>query len=155
MNDREILQAKWESGYCPLINGVTFEDGIIERLEIDRVPRGEIVVERAGATTLAEFLSENANAFSALTEYCVLELPDRRLRLTSGGGSGGGDGYIAASDLATNYLRWILFFDDANEFEKLGLHNEAIIAETNLRETWEISLANPGDIVVHAKNEWD
>ncbi len=154
MNDQEavtLLQAQWANEFCPIVNGVIFDSGHMERLSIDRSENGMVVIEKLGPANLADFLQNNADAFSALTEFCAIEVPGRNVRISAGGGSGGGDGYVAVSDSKTNYLHWIAFFDDSNEFERLGLRELTIIAETNLRETWEISLEDPTDCMVYGQ----
>jgi len=151
MNDLEAsmtLQKEWEDERCPLINGVIFRDGHVRRLEIKRSNEGAVNLEDLGVIRLADFLRIDPERVSTLTELCYQDLADRRLRISAGGGSFGGDGFIGVSELDTNEIKWIIFFDNANEFLKVGVRGQIIEAENSLSEVWRVSVNNPETIEI-------
>ncbi|XLS30022.1 hypothetical protein ACJD0Z_04170 [Flavobacteriaceae bacterium M23B6Z8] len=90
--------------------------------------------------------------------YCdenvhVLDV-ERNLKLTAGGGTYGGDGFVACWKLEISELLWLAFFEDSNPFEKLYLNREHVFAVSTHNCTWKFGIDNPLDLTIDCEGYW-
>jgi hypothetical protein len=147
--DTETADA-WRDERVPLVNAITFADGSMILLDVERHSDGTASVRAIGKTTLASFSSFNPGWWAAITSLCELRTPSGDVVL-AGEGSQGGDGFIALCG-EDGELRHCAFFTRSNPFVDLLLDPDAavILATNNLGEQWAMSMSEPWKIHVTA-----
>lgn len=139
----EGIPADWDEDEIPMLEGVAFSDGKL--VGIDLCPaQGERRVQTISAhRTVKEFLKENPHSATHPTEYCSMEIVEQGMRVSAGGGSYGGDGYVLVRKVEDDSLLWLASFSSSNEFIRLKSENDLIMAESNLGEIWTFPLFDP------------
>jgi hypothetical protein len=147
--DTEITGA-WRDERVPLANAITFADGSMILLDVERYSDGNASVRALGKTTIASFLSFNPGWWAAVTALCELRTPSGDV-VVAGEGSQGGDGFVALCGSKGDLLH-CAFFTRSNPFVDVLLDADAgvILATNNLGEQWAMSLREPWKIHVTA-----
>ena len=148
LTDSPNLQAKWDEGYAPLVSGIAFASGKVNWLNLsnDKDPatgRLQTKVSSGGPTSLLDLSKEGSLRwvhYITMKERCF---PEMDVCVHAGGGSFGGDGFVAVCDMKSKALKWIAFFDSSNPFSDFSIKSSCVIAKTTLDETWSFSLQSP------------
>jgi hypothetical protein len=145
--DTEVVGA-WRDERVPLANAVTFADGSMIILEVDRYSDGSVIVRALGKTTFASFASFNPGWWAAITPLCESRSPSGHV-VIAGEGSQGSDGFIALCGVNGEFQH-CTFFTRSNPFVNVQVNAGAavILATNNLGEQWSMSLTEPWNIHV-------
>lgn len=144
------LESFWSMSEAPILNGVMFIDGFVERIEPYAQPRpaGTINLVARERTSLATYEPLEATGIVSL---CRAEDKGKDIVVIGGEGGMGSDGFVAVTDLS-NQLRWLAFFDFSNPFVSVELSNDEVVGKNNLGEVWRFPLENPSNIRVEVLN---
>jgi NAD(P)H-hydrate repair Nnr-like enzyme with NAD(P)H-hydrate epimerase domain len=92
--------------------------------------------------------------WTSLIELSSITLQVEGIRLSCGEGGYGSDGFVAASNIDNNHLRWLAFFQRSNPFVAIKLSGgNAIVYSTN-KQLWTFPIFKPEHVIVSGK-KWD
>ena len=107
-----------------------YADGKIEHLCISRDENHRRYIEKG--SVIEEEIYESSIGISA---ECRSDEFD--LKVSVGGGSFGGDGFIYAKTVSSDSFLWLIAFDDSNPFITVRIKDDKIVVENNLYEVWK------------------
>jgi hypothetical protein len=146
------LQSQWNEMMCPLVNGITFADGTIQRLELDVLYRSgggaKVSVTKGPLTDVSVLASLNELHWTELITLCEDVDEERDLKVLAGEGGMGADGFVALTTARDNSLRWIAFFDSSNPFKRVKLEDRQVVATSSHSNTWMFPLESPAEVSV-------
>jgi len=142
------LQERLSKVYCPLINGITHANGIVNRLAIEsQAQQGEPMrkywIEQSNQTSISELQSTNSLQWTSFNELNEEPNVQEDFTLLLGEGGWGSEGFVALLQLTTRKFLWIAFFDDSNPFTKARFENGKIIAVSTHGNEWTFSYPTP------------
>ncbi len=141
----QMIQNKWKSRMCPIVNGIMFGNGKIVELEADKFEGITLHPQIQRITSIETFVLEHGDYWTSLDELCGFDLLSRNLRITGGEGGFGGDGFVALSHSSDDQLIWIAFFEDSNPFIQVSTNNDesVVIGITTLETVWQFPIDQP------------
>lgn len=143
-NQGELLvQSLWEQQMCPIVNGIVFGDGKIVELDKEKSGGKQELFRVVNITDIKSFVDERGDYWTAITQLCEFELPQRNLIVRGGEGGFGGDGFVALSRISDSDLIWIAFFDYANPFIEVSMKGDLVVATSTLEYIWQFPIAEP------------
>jgi hypothetical protein len=80
---------------------------------------------------------------TSLQVLCDQTYNELDLRIQGGEGSCGSEGFIALSEISTQNLLWLAYFDCSNPFEKVSIEQNKVYAISNLRHIWPFPMKSP------------
>lgn len=123
-----------DSEYLPVVNGVVYSDGRVERYTISVDENRRRTLSNGGIS--CDIFESVAYVNDELT------CEDMGIKFACGEGSYGGDGFVLAERSNTSELIWLMSFDDSNPFVKLERKEGSLFAENNCGEVWHINIAD-------------
>lgn len=151
MPSEQLVQLKWKTGMCPILNGITFGNGKIVELETYRQSSEDLLQVRIRRTTNVEdFNTSHGDYWTEITLLCELQIRDKDLEITGGEGGLGSDGFVAVSRILDGYLLRIAFFEDSNPFIQLSVNGDCseILGVTTLGNVWQFPIAHPEQVKI-------
>ena len=156
-NDKQsgqIIQKAWKEEKCPIINGIIFGNGKVVLLDVEdfhsiirkRMQKKSIKV--ISHSDLNELEDTNRLEWSYITELFEINDSSRGIRISCGEGGMGADGFVAVTQEGTDVLEWIAFFDISNPFMEIHIHDNEIIATTNLGDKWHFLMNKPESVYI-------
>ena len=142
------IYKEWKNGRLPIINGIVYEDGSIEWINIDYDSNYRRIINRGSNLSINDLISKSELHFSAISTCYQTENKTKGVTLYCGGGSYGSEGYVVLESNVESKLIWIAFFEESNPFEKIEFINDKIIVYNNLREKWSFDLKNPTNLSI-------
>ncbi len=147
------INREWKSGRLPIINGILYEDGSMDCINIDFDVR-ERTVEYIRKVHINELLSQGEIGFSYITVNNKVIHLEKQITVYCGEGSYGGDGFVVVQSNVGIGILWIAFFETANPFISIEITDNTIYAINNLKEKWSFNIDNPKEInIVMLKGE--
>lgn len=147
----QIIQDKWKDRMCPIVNGITFGNGMIFRLEFQDLEFDDNIspLQVTERMDVELFTGKFGDYWTTLTSLCEFRLPQRNLLVYGGEGGFGADGFVALSRISDDYLNWLAFFDDSNPFVEVSINDESVlIGITTLGDVWQFPLDHPESVKV-------
>lgn len=129
----------------PLINGFTFCDGSIHRIDIQSnwpVSTG-YTFKPINVSSITELESDGEMHWN---NYAIISTTVDQLlglEVLCGQGNHGSDGFLAVIDLNTNRLVWIASFDCSNPFDSAIFRDGNIIGQSTNGCVWTFKIAPP------------
>jgi hypothetical protein len=149
----EGIPADWNEDEMPMLEGIAFSDGKLIKIDLC-LAQEERRIERIFAhRTVAEFLRKNPHSATAPIEYCSMEMVEQGVRISAGGGSQGGDGYVLVRKVEDDSLVWLASFSSSNEFIRLESEKDLIMVESNLGQIWTFPLFDPCNLRIKAPTD--
>jgi hypothetical protein len=147
------LAAQWKAERCPLINGIVFGDGRVKLVSADwrKQENGRLglVLEPSGWTTLAELHRRGELRWTeTMGSLCEAVDPTRNIQVQVGEGALGSQGFVACLRNDSGEIMWIAFFDSSNPFEVVQVHDDRVLAKTNLGTWWQFPLDSPDRVTL-------
>ena len=137
---------EWEHEQLPIIKGILYSDGRVDKIYIDYDDNDKRVLVHNGSTTIDAMSIENDDLSDAVI-YAKAASEENGITVYCGGGSYGGDGFVVA-ETADEKVLWIAFFEDSNEFERCEIVGSTIIAYNNSDEKWLFNIDTPSKLSV-------
>lgn len=132
----------WKEGCLPVINGIIYSNGCIEKMGILQV--GD--VKKVGTIKKMHINELKKDVVSFIVVNDTYDDMANRLRIYCGEGSYGGDGFVAVESLDKEQIVWVAFFEDSNPFDKIILEENKLNVINNLKENWQFNLNKPNEI---------
>ena len=151
MSSEQLVQLKWKTGMCPILNGIIFGDGAIVELETYRSSSEDLLQVRIRRNTdVEDFSTNHADYWTETISLCELQISDKDLEIIGGEGGFGSDGFVAVSRVSDGYLIWIAFFEDSNPFIQLSVNNNCseILGITTLGKIWQFPIEHPEQVKI-------
>jgi hypothetical protein len=150
---KEIIEARWQARQAPHTDGVVFPSGRMVTFDYcvqsdERV--FDFGIHDKGEDTLSAFIARQGDddAWTPLLTIGVHECPEYGVRVEFGEGSFGCYGFVACTDIVTNRLQWLAFFQASNPFVQARCRGDAIEATTNLGHMWTFPMRWPECLAV-------
>jgi len=141
------LYQEWNQKRLPIINGIIYEDGSIQRMIITDKNKGRSV--ELGSKLHLKTLKDAEELFLVEIDILCTKIDDENMITVSCGDGGyGGEGYVAIETLDHGKIKWIAFFEESNPFERVEVVDNLIYAYNNLNEEWIFEINNPTNIVI-------
>lgn len=149
ISDKDFVDNLWENEECPYFNLIMFGTGLICELEDKRNDNGGGLLKpkawMAATSAFAASHSEGRNEGFAI--LCTNNYPDLNLMLLGGECCASGEnGFIAATELSSGKLLWLVFLMDSNPFDAVELQGAFVVAKSTLGHSYRLSLLEPQDI---------
>jgi hypothetical protein len=148
----DLLQAKWNLGFVPVMNGILHRNGRLVKMsvrhwqDLDRSLRAELRTEGEGTVEL----SSSQVQWVRVGLNAELLLENGQYRSLCGDGGLDGDGFVCVVDAVRGSLVWLAFFEDSGSFVKLEQNGEEIRATATDGLVWSFPLASPeGSLVLN------
>lgn len=148
MSGSDLLIERWSAGQFRIEAGIFFADDRVVLLEGD--PGAGY--REAGRASLHDLAKEKPDDWAEL-ELCCSAANDR-VRVSAGGGSWEGEGYVALFDIASSRLSWLLHLDSSEVFTEIVLREAEVIVMSEdypIAAVWRIPLADPVDLQVFTR----
>jgi len=149
-SQEQLVQHKWKTGMCPILNGITFGNGKMIELELTVMPSDDTVLRSQilRETNVETFNTKHADYWTEIISLCEFCIIDRDLRITGGEGGFGSDGFVAVSHISDEQLVWVAFFENSNPFVQISINNNAseILGITTLGHIWQFPIAHPEQV---------
>ena len=143
-----ITQAKWSENRCRIEDGIFFaNDEVI--LLWGNPKEGYAASDR---TSLASFLEEDPDGWTHIDEALVPCHVEKAGTVVVGGStSWEGEGFLAAVEMSSGALLWLIHLTQSEEFVEVNFDGENILAvssEYPYTYRWQIPLSNPSALKV-------
>lgn len=144
-----LASANWSKGRVVIADAVTFADGRLVLLDLQRLRLGVPVDCSCGESSVGKFLSEHPGWLADVTTTTEAAAPPHGT-LQAGEGSQGSDGFIALTDVAGN-LAFCLFSTGSNPFVSVELmaDRSTVRAISSAGTSWCFSIDTPWVITSH------
>ena len=142
------LHQEWKNGRLPIINGILYENGAIEWVNISYDLDYNRVINRGSNLNINDLIKDKELHFSAISTSYQTEDKKNNIIVSYGGGSYGSEGYVVVESSVNFKLLWIAFFEEANPFENLEIIDDKIVVYNNLNEKWTFDISNPSNLSV-------
>jgi hypothetical protein len=144
----QTLETRWRARQAPLTDGIVFPSGkmIVFDYCVQSDERGfDFGIYDEAEDNLSNFVASHGehDAWTPLLTIGSHECPERGIRVEFGEGSFGCYGFVACTDLATERLLWLAFFQESNPFVRAHCRGDTIEATTNLGHTWTFPIHRP------------
>ena len=141
MGTSDFLNECWSNEMVPILNGFIFPDGT--RLKVSIEDSGMVVSEKTIWT--AEEVGDNLTYFA---ELCRVDALGLGVTVLAGEGGMGSEGVICVLDRSTCHVKWLLFMDSSNPFDKVEIDGMTVVAYSTLEKVWQISIEDPSQVVI-------
>lgn len=120
----------------PIINGIMYSNGYVDSVAIS--------VQAKHSRTVCKqehkVLSSNDLDYTYAYPSSELIIESMNCKITCGGGSYGGDGFVLATALDSGEMLWLASFDESNPFVNIYEKNHHIYVTNNCNEIWQIDV---------------
>jgi hypothetical protein len=140
-NDMNIND-QWQKDELPIINGIIYENGVIEQINIS-FNNNMRIIEYGNKLHINNLIVNRELEFTRVIILDHLEISNEKFHVYSGAGGFGGDGFIVVMSSENSLIKWIAFFENSNPFEKIEFDRGIIYGYTNLNEKWAFDIFNP------------
>ena len=150
MNFTDICNEWKNNGRLPVVSGITYCDGYVDRIyiEFDKDNNYKRTIVKEGRIDIDSLsANEKKYGFSHVGTFCEVSNKENNINVYCGGGSYGGEGFIVVE--SNEKIIWIAFFTESNEFLRCEIVENSIIAYNNSREKWVFDIDNPSDFSIH------
>mgnify|MGYP000878755450 CR=1 FL=1 len=142
------IYREWKNGRLPIINGILYENGIIEWINIDYDSNYKRIINRGSNLCINDLILKNELHFSNISTCYQFENNTKDIVVYCGGGSHGSEGFIVVESKVGSKLIWIAFFEESNPYEKIEFIDEKINVYNNLKEKWSFDLNIPTNLTI-------
>ena len=142
----KLIQEKFNEEECPLFDGIVFGTGAIVIMEcrllvIDE--KTEFCVHPIARAPLQSFLNYNPEGWASISTLATSHWERQGVILTFGEGCHGSYGFVAVSNIASERLQWLAFFQRSNPFLEARIEGSEVVAISNLEHTWRFPIDQP------------
>jgi len=154
--DKLVLEG-WQSGRCPMVDGIVFADGRIVLLQMtsdyipnSKYPERQYAFHLKKVRTLAVQDLERDGKLHWSHIYRQFESVDetRNLRAWCGETSWGSEGFVALVRADSNLPIWIAIFEESNPFKAVTLTETLVEAVSTYENVWRFPIDSPEDATV-------
>jgi len=138
--------AEWENERLPIINGIIYNTGQVDKVYVDYDDNDKRVLAHSGRAKI-DSISIDDDDFCDVTIHSKAHDEKRDIAVYCGGGSYGGDGFVVVESAEAKVI-WIAFFEDSNEFERCEIVGNTIIAYNNSDEKWMFDIDTPSKLSI-------
>lgn len=136
---------------CPLVDGIIFPNEIVKLFDITvdwSIPL-KYMVTNESITTFTELKNENKFFIANCAILSTVIDVTKQIKVISGEGNYGSDGFISIIDLKSDELIWMVYFKCSNPFVNIAIENSHIVARSSLNCNWVFELDNPSKININ------
>lgn len=142
------IHQEWENGRLPIINGILYENGVIDWINISYDSNFNRSISGVRRRSIDDLISSRELFFSIINTSYQMNDKGNNIRVYCGGGSCGSEGYVVVESNIDLKLLWIAFFEESNPFEKIEIIGDRIIVYNNLKEKWTFEINNPVNLSI-------
>lgn len=166
VEDRRIVQSRWDEDKCLRVNAIVSGDGQVTLLRfLDQTLTGvrQVTVSVAERMPVTEYIRTHVARAEDLEEIwtdmvtsCEAQSPDRKIRVRGGESNWGSNGYLAVSTQPDDKLLWVAFFEDSNPFVEVKFDDLGnVLAATSLRDIYQFPIVSPDRLHVVSTGQAD
>jgi hypothetical protein len=145
------IQQMWEDKRWSCRNGLYFQDDTVAPLSILmpwETATKTVSVQVSNRATIDRVENIKKNETTRIGSNGEQSYPDLNLRVIGGEASHGSEGFVAVTQMTTDRLVWLAYFNCSNPFETVSLVDGIVIAVSNLGHVWRLPLSQPETLAV-------